>query len=416
MVNLRYYLTTEWTKHLLTVVNLFFINLFPVITQLLILKILSTTITTSEFGLYTLLLTFNILITQIFSNGLISATARYFGSPNYNTEDFVSNYSSIFVFNLFIILIFSFLFCFIFYYFRGLAFSINLIIIIITSILDIFFQSYISLNNKINRRDRVLIYSFIFNLAKILGIAVVYFLNLLNVRSILIVYLIVTFLLDSILFITTYKKFPDINVILKNKNFKSEMFNYVKPFYLSGFFSFLFFVVDKWTIEIFLNEHYLGIYSIFYQIGYTPFTYLSLIITMFLSPIIFNKTDTNSSLDFISRDLLIPFFIFIIIVILSTYFLKDKIVLILLDKKYLDYSYYFIFMAISGSIYLFTQILNLFYLAKKQVYILTKIQIFGAFFSIFSLIFFMKFMPIYLLPISFIFTNLLILTLLYYFE
>jgi hypothetical protein len=96
--------------------------------------------------------------------------------------------------------------------------------------------------------------------------------------------------------------------------------------------------------------------------------------------------------------------------------LKDYIVLALSDKKYLDYSYFIVFMAISGSLFLLAQILNLFFLAKKKVYLLGKIQFLGSIFSIFSLFLFLKYIPHSYLPISFILTNLFIVVLLYYFE
>jgi O-antigen/teichoic acid export membrane protein len=413
---LKYYLNLIGKKESLNIGNLVLVNLIPVITQLSILKIISTSISTSEFGLFTLLLTFNILITQIFSNGLIGATARFYGSPSYDTNLFLSNYLSIFVFNFLIIAFFSILSSLIFYSLMGVAFSINILIIIVTSIFDIFFQSFLSLSNKINRRNHVLLYSFVYNFLKMLGIYFIYFFGLLNIRSILIVYLSVTLLIDLILFISKSNKILEIKINIKRENLKNEMFEYIKPFYVTGLFSFLFFVADKWIIGLFLNEHILGVYSIYYQIGYAPFTYLALIFTMFLSPIIFNKIDSENVLVFNSKDLVIPFVIFILIVISISFFLKDYIVLALSDKKYLDYSYFIVFMAISGSLFLLAQILNLFFLAKKKVYLLGKIQFLGSIFSIFSLFLFLKYIPHSYLPISFILTNLFIVVLLYYFE
>lgn len=413
---MKYYLNLFGEKEYRNIGNLVLVNVFPVITQLSILKIISTSISTSEFGLFTLLLTFNILITQLFSNGLIGATARFYGSPSYTTNLFLSNYLSIFIFNFLIIAFFSILSSFIFFNLMGFAFSINILIIIVTSIFDIFFQSFLALCNKINRRNLALLYSFSYNFLKILGIYFIYFLGLLNIRSILIVYFFVTLLTDVILFISIFKKISGIKINIKRENLKNEMFEYIKPFYVTGLFSFLFFVADKWIIGFFLNEHFLGVYSIYYQLGYTPFTYLALIFTMFLSPIIFNKIDAENVLVFNTKDLVIPFVIFILIVISISFFLKDFIVIALSDKKYLNYSYFIVFMAISGSLFLLAQILNLFFLAKKKVYLLAKIQILGSIFSIISLFLFLKFIPHSYLPISFILTNLFIVVLLYYFE
>jgi len=413
---MNYYIKLIWNKELLNIGNLILINLFPVITQLLILKIISTSISSSEFGVYTLLLTVNILITQIFSNGLIGATARFFGSPAYTTSLFLSNYLSIFIFNFLIIASFSLLCCFIFYKIKGFAFSANLFIIIITSIFEIFFQSYLSLNNKINRRGRVLFYSFLFNFLKILGIYFIFNNSILNIRSILVVYLCVTLFIDLILFISISSKISEIKININIKALKHEMFYYIKPFYITGLFSFVFFVVDKWMIGLFLNDHFLGVYSIFFQIGYAPFTYLALIFTMFLSPIFFNNNDRDNTFIFKPKDLIIPFIFFTSFVILISFLSKDFIVLLLTDKKYLEHSYFIVFMAISGSLFLLTQILNLFFYAKKKVYLLTKIQFLGSFFSIISLFLFLKFLPHSYLPISFIFTNFFIVTLLYYFE
>lgn len=413
---MKYFLNFIVKKESLNIGNLVLINLFPVVSQLVLLKIISTNISTSEFGLYTLLLTFNIFITQIFSNGLIGAAARFFGSPSYNTDLFLSNYLSIFVFNFSIIAFFSILSSFLFFNFMGIAFSVNILIIIVTCIFDIFFQSFLSLCNKINRRNRVLLYSFWYNFLKIFGIYFIYFFELLNIRSILIVSLLVTLLIDLFIFISISNKISLIKINIKRENLRNEMFEYVKPFYVTGLFSFLFFVVDKWIIGLFLNEHFLGIYSVYYQIGYAPFTYLALIFTMFLSPIIYNKIDTENLLVFKTKDLAVPFVIFILLVIPISFFLKDFIVLALSDKKYLDYSYFLVFMAISGSLFLLAQILNLFFMAKKKVYLLAKIQFLGSIFSIVSLFLFLKFLPHSYLPISFILTNLFIVVLLYYFE
>lgn len=413
---MKYYLNLIGKIKSLNIGNLVLVNLFPAISQLSILKLISTSISSSEFGLFTLLLTFNILITQIFSNGLIGATARFFGSPSYNTDIFLSNYLSIFAFNFLLISFILILSSYFFYSLMDFAFLVNILIITVTSIFDIFFQSFLSLSNKINRRNRMLFYSFLYNFLKILGIYFIYFFGLLNTRSILFVYLFVTLFTDFLIFISIVNKISGINISIKKYIFKNEMFEYIKPFYFTGLFSFLFFVVDKWIIGLFLNEHFLGVYSIYYQIGYAPFSYLALIFTMFLSPIIFNNFDKEKALIFKPKHLVIPFIILIIVVIFVTFFSKDFIVLMLSDKKYLDYSYFLVFMAISGSLYLLAQILSLYFYAKKKVYLLGKIQFFGSIFSIFSLFLFLNFLPHSYLPISFIATNLFIVVLLYYFE
>ena len=108
------------------------------------------------------------------------------------------------------------------------------------------------------------------------------------------------------------------------KALKHEMFYYIKPFYITGLFSFVFFVVDKWMIGLFLNDHFLGVYSIFFQIGYAPFTYLALIFTMFLSPIFFNNNDRDNTFIFKPKDLIIPFIFFTSFVILISLRISPK--------------------------------------------------------------------------------------------
>ena len=393
-------------------------NIIPVFSQLIILKLVSTELSIDRFGVYAFLMTFNVLITQLFSNGIISMSARFYDSGNNFSEAFfLRNYLSIYLKNVAIIILLWIIFSIYLYSLFGTLGFYGLAIIVTTCLFEVLGQSYISICNKIERRKEIFTYTSLLNFIKILGVITLVFVNYLTINLILLSYLFSVVLSLLIILIINRKK---ILSIFKNYDlsyfitFSTDQatIDYVKPFYISGIFSFCYFVADKWFIQFFTDEYLLGLYSVYFQIGYSPFTYLGLVLTMYLSPKFYNKHDSNTKLTFSLKRSFLFFSPFLISIVMISLVFANKIIVLLSDSKYLELSHFFVVLVASGCFYVYSQILNLYLLAEKRIKLYSKIQIAVSLFSLFSVFIFINFLPFKYFPLSFLLTNILLVVLL----
>lgn len=335
--------------------------------QLLIIKLIAGELSTSEYGTLSLFLTFTILANQVCFVGTTSASGRfYIKSLNENfIEKFYSSLLVVFLVNCLVAIFLGTLLSFLF--------SIELIITIKMILIVLFeasYQIFNSISNAKDKRKLVLFHvSFYYLLRTLILILIIYFFNTqnFNFESAIDAFLISVLLTFTIQYLPKYRLIFSIIKIDFRKYYKN-IFKYIFPFYIFGFITFLNQGVDKWFIKFFLDDSYVGIYTLFFQFGFSPIILIATSFTTYLAPIYYNLQENKDENKI--NDLKRNFFIFIligtVIAVFLSYLFRDFLITIIGNDSYYEYSYLLPFFVLAGSIFSATQLLNLEFFTKMD--------------------------------------------------
>ncbi len=88
-----------------------------------------------------------------------------------------------------------------------------------------------------------------------------------------------------------------LNFTVSNYSINSlkEIKSYASPFIYWGIFTFIHQISDKWSLLVFQNTENVGLYSVLYQLGYSPIIILTTALVKVLAPILFEKAGDASN-------------------------------------------------------------------------------------------------------------------------
>lgn len=348
--------------------------------QLLIIKLIAGKLSTSEYGILSLFLTFTILANQVCFVGIILASGRFYiksFKENF-VQKFYSSLSAVVVINCIITIFLGTLLSFLF----SVEFILSIKMILIV-LLDASYQIFNSISNAKDKRKLVLFHvSFYYLLRTLILILIIYFFNTqnFNFESAIDAFLISVLLTFIIQYLPKYRSIFSTSKIDYKKYYKN-IIKYIFPFYFFGFITFLNQGIDKWLIKFFLDDSYVGIYTLFFQFGFSPVVLIVTSVTIYLAPIYYNLYENKNGNKI--NDLKKNFFIFIIIgtliAVFLSYFFGDLLITLIGNSNYYEYSYLLPLFVLAGSMFSACQLLNLELFTKMNTMEYAIINLINAF-------------------------------------
>lgn len=165
---------------------------------------------------------------------------------------------------------------------------------------------------------------------------------------------------------------------------------YSWPFSTWGIFTWAQQASDRWALFSFTSTHEVGIYSVLYQLGYTPIILLTGMINSFLWPILYQKLSNDKkgshtlAVGKIINRITYSYFLMIIIFFLLTFFLHQYIFTVLVESSYHSGSYLLPWLFLAGGIYALGQIQTIRLMSEMRTVKLIAVNIVTAIIGIFS--------------------------------
>lgn len=360
-------------SHLNTRMSLFvFSNVVSILLTILTIKLLTNKFSTADFGDYSLIMAIAAFPQVVLFSPLSASIFPFFKKMNINDNYYLNFQKDIFdIFFLFILILFSLIIlCFFlnqFFSFINLHFIFLFILSICFSasissltILDSF--SLASSNVKeftlfpiINLTLKLLLILIIFKIKMTPTILIWFFCA---VHFILFIFQ--AQYLKNKNIITYIPKFKLRNVFTISTPIKSEIFIYGKNFFIWGLFTWAQSFFDKWFLNKYSTPRDVGVYAVYFQYGFFPFTVFSSIISQYITPIYYSKIDENEALYKFMKNFIffLIFFLSLSILILPliSYYIAPPIIKTLTNSNYLLHIKHFPYIVLAGCFYCFGQI------------------------------------------------------------
>lgn len=348
-------------------------NLTTIIINIATVKILTNKYTTTDFGIYSLIVSFTVL-PQLVLFAPIAASIFPFinGKKEENKyEDFQKD-----LFELFFLVSGGLLVL------LGIIFTINSFLLLVPVgliyivFLSIFFSTTLSwlamldtfslANHKVKEYT---VFPIINLVIKLICLLIIFRVDVLPQTLILIFSMmqlvfcfIELFYLRKNGTITYLIKIKIRQVLLINSKGKKEILNYSKNFFIWGLFAWSQTFLDKYILNHYYSSGVVGIYAVYYQYGFFPFTIFSSIISQYITPLYFSKLGNNiQALSFL-RKLLVFSVIFLIgfccIMFVLAYYLAPFFIKLFTNAHYLEFINLFPIIVLAGCFYGFGQIIT----------------------------------------------------------
>ncbi|MGJ9383956.1 lipopolysaccharide biosynthesis protein [Salipaludibacillus sp. CF4.18] len=312
-------------------------------------KLLAVNFSKLEYGNWALLLSIYVFISMFpftaFDQGIAKLT---YNKINSHERYYFTN-------NIYIVYLILF---FVYFIILGIAtstvftntilwtFFVYFILFTFTEILK---NSLVVMDNASRNRFRVLLLRLFDLIFRALLLLYLGYLDYFTINNVLIIFT----LGNTILILTSYKKFDTIFGYLKLNKIKhlyKEIFLFSYPLVIWAVFGWLHNMINRWYLDYYLNPETVAKFTILISLSYFLPSALYGIVNNFFMPYIFSK-NTKTSYSFYKRYLMIVgFFLLLYTVIVA--FTSDYLVVILADNKYLDISSYIPFVTLSSSIYI----------------------------------------------------------------
>ena len=153
-----------------------------------------------------------------------------------------------------------------------------------------------------------------------------------------------------------------------SKDWEKDFWVYAKPFMIWGIFTWMQLSSDRWSLSLFSSTADVGLFTVVYQLGYYPISFLSGIFLQYISPILFQwsgdateRTRTQKSSLFVRRLVIFSLLFGLVITLLALVFHK-YIFMLFAASQYRQVSYLLPWMVLSGSIFATGQFASMHYL------------------------------------------------------
>ena len=349
-----------------------FIELF---TTLIITKLISVYLTKVEYGLYALILSVFTFVSIFPFTSLHSAIERYVIEYRDNQsfeKKFVSLISIHSVFFFAYLLILPFVCSHLSNDWR------NILALLIFFIIARIYKALIVCIWNVERKRKIMLFARLVDMLIQIGIIILFISRFKLTVNIALVASIFGNTFTILVFIFSYRKL----FTYENLNFKifgavfSDILRYSLPLILWGVFLWAQNMVGRWYLEFFLNKTNVANYSIMTSLALIPGTAIIALVGQFVVPIVYtNESDNPGYISIINKKIFLISVVFWILVIIITYFFKDILIQVFLDKKYVDISWSLPILMIGTAIYSIGQvtIYEIYYYKKPNLLIAANI-------------------------------------------
>lgn len=160
-------------------------------------------------------------------------------------------------------------------------------------------------------------------------------------------------------------------------NIYKNFLNYGYPFLIWGIFGAVQFSSDRWILKYFFSEREVGIYSAMYQIASVPVLIIGGVLSQFVTPILFEKSNSVNKKTIYRLIKQLNFFLIIIMgfLLIGYYFFSLEILTYITSNEFITYHMYLPLILISLTLFLIAQNLTILgsSLLNVKVYIFPKI-------------------------------------------
>lgn len=270
--------------------------------SLIIVRVLTETISPSEYGILSLALTVPVMGSQIVMSRINPGVARLYSvaSEQNNLVSYLATVRKL-VFAAMVVIMLSGVSVVVGMYAFGFAGSISICLAALTLALIGAYNGTVSaIQNAARQRSIVAFHSGLEPWLKVvLLVSLSAFVKLDSLR-VTVVYIFASLLLTISQVILLRRTIPfdtgRIGNVDNKTNWASEIALYSWPFAIWGVFSCLQQVSDRWALEVFSTKDNLGQYVLLFQLGYSPIIMVLNVAGNFFTPILFQRSGdaTNS--------------------------------------------------------------------------------------------------------------------------
>ena len=191
----------------------------------------------------------------------------------------------------------------------------------------------------------------------------------LNITNILIIYSVATIVVIVFQIYTVYIKL-DTNGRVENSEkirIKKEIVYYSKVFLVTSLLFWVLRASDRWILEIFSETEHVAYYALLYQIGFAPTILIGSIVLNYLMPIIFTNSRGEKDNYIENIKLLFNYCAVVIVsIMLALDIMGESIVLLVSNDSFIGISSYIKWFFLAGSLYVFSQLLELELMSKLE--------------------------------------------------
>lgn len=341
----------------------------------IITKLLSTYLTKSEYGFYALILSVLALITILPFSSFHTAIERFI--VEYKSKNEYSSFLLPLVsLHLLFFIIYSILSPVIYVFLDEMwkSFYIPLLFFIFTRIYKGLLLCILNIERK---RVAMLISRIIDMVIQIFIIS--YFIYNKNLNIEIILYSSITANTCSLLILlfSIKENISLKSLTLSNFKFISEyVLKYSAPLIIWGFFLWAQNMIMRWYIEYYLSKDDVANYSVMTSLALLPATAIISIVGQFIVPKAYPKeNEERGHIAKTNKKILLYTALLFIITIITTYFVKDLIIRLFLDEKYINVSWSLPILMIGTALYTIGQVLiyEIYYYKKPNVLLVANI-------------------------------------------
>lgn len=343
-------------------------QLLSLVGGVILMKLLAITLTTAEYGLYAIVTSIVAFVLMMPFTALLQGVGRYISI--YQKKGQEGGFVTSVVFLIQICVVAYILLGGLLYLWSPLdkEWSQNYFLILFLAISEVFKITFRTINNANRERKNIAISVFAEFSAKILLIFVIYMNTTITISDVLIVLLLANVLSTIIMF--TKNKDNICKVNFNQKKFiihTQRIFIFSYPLIIWGVFGWLRDMSNRWYLDYFLEKEDVALFAMMGSLALIAPLALQGVIGSFFIPIIYQKENDKKGFAKKLLKVVIPslggvFFISFVIV----YFIKDFIVVLFTDEKYLTVSWMLPWMFLVYSIYVLSMISTYELFAQNQ--------------------------------------------------
>lgn len=341
-------------------------QILSLIGSLFTVRVLTNYISPEEYGIFALALTISFLLNQTIFAGINNGVKRYYAIANEasDVKNYVRDARKLISYGTFLCIAFCFLVASILLLANEYKWALLCTQSVILAIAWGWNSFVSSIQYAARQRRIVAIHRCLNSWLRI--VAVILSINLLgrSVSSVLIGYIIsaviVTLLqysfLQRMVFCSSISS--SIDNFSKSENYWShKMWTYSWPYCLFGVFSWMQQASDKWALEGFASSTEVGQFSILFQLGYTPIAMLAGTITLFVEPILFqrsgNAVDVSKNLRVqqLTTQIALLSLVLTAVAFLITFLSHEWIFSLFVSREYYNTSFLLPFLVLSGGLF-----------------------------------------------------------------
>jgi O-antigen/teichoic acid export membrane protein len=158
----------------------------------------------------------------------------------------------------------------------------------------------------------------------------------------------------------------------EDQGWKRRLWDYGSPFAIWGIFTWVHVASDRWALQAFAGQEAVGLYAVLYQLGFYPLTFLSSIVSKFVSPILYERAGDASSKKRVRSAYRLNYWVsggMILATVSATgaaYLLHPLVFRIFVGEAYRSASGLLPLMALAGGLYATSQVVGLLLMSRAE--------------------------------------------------